>query len=123
MNLQYQIWIDENYPDHQSAYGKCNEATIQMQHIFPELKRIRGHYYCAIWGERQHWWLIDSEDQIIDPTARQFPTLGRGVYQEFDERQPEPTGICPNCGEYCYNSQTCCSDKCFDEYRIYVMGY
>ena len=70
---------------------------------FPELKLIRGHYFCMVWGERMHWWLQTLADDIIDPTVIQFPTKGNGVYEPWDETQKQPTGKCPNCGEYCYD--------------------
>ena len=117
--MTYQEWIDEHYPDYESSYGKCAEATLDMQKVFPELTRVRGHYYCSSWGEREHWWLTDKDGNIVDPTARQFPTKGHGVYDPWDESQPEPTGICPNCGEYCYNNDTCCSENCSREYAAY----
>ena len=50
-----------------------------------------------------HWWLQTKEGEIIDPTAIQFPTKGHGVYDPWDETQKAPTGMCPNCGEYCYD--------------------
>ena len=117
MKKEYLDWMNkwnlENDP-----YGNCAEATLEMQGAFPELKRIRGHYYCVIWGERMHWWLTDG-DEIVDPTCGQFPTKGNGVYKPWNEGDPEPTGKCPNCGELCYDGRYCCSEKCDKEYAAY----
>jgi len=119
----YLVWIKERYTTQESAYGKCSEATNEMQEEFPELMRVRGHYYCHVWGERDHWWLITSDGRIVDPTAIQFPSKGHGAYVEFDEStHEEPTGRCPNCGEYCYNGRTCCCDACHSSYAAYVMN-
>ena len=104
----YQKWMKQNILD---PYGTCCHATKLMQEEFPELERVRGHYYDTIWGEREHWWLIAPKGKIIDPTAQQFPSKGMGVYVQW-EGGPEPTGKCPNCGQYVYNGDQICSKKC-----------
>jgi hypothetical protein len=119
-NEAFGRWISENVPE---AYGKCAEVTIAMQATFPELRRVRGHYYCPVWGEREHWWLIDAEGEIVDPTAKQFPSGGLGEYVEWDESQPEPTGMCPNCGGHCYGGESVCSEKCGIEYVAYCSSF
>jgi hypothetical protein len=35
---------------------------------------------CPIWGARDHFWCVDGEDNVVDPTASQFPSKGTGVY-------------------------------------------
>src|SRR5687767_13556478 len=107
-------------PNQQAAYGNCVEATTAMASAFPELRRVRGHYYCAVWGERQHWWLVTPDGTIVDPTAAQFPTEGHGVYEPWDESAEEPSGRCPNCSGYVYGGGTVCSDDCAREYEAYV---
>jgi len=87
------------------AYGNCKEVCEGMKKRFPELRLVRGHYYCAVWSKRGHWWLETESGERIDPTAMQFPSKGKGVYEEWDDSQPEPTGMCPNCGELCYNGE------------------
>jgi len=52
----------------QAAYGKCKEICQEMIGEFPELKLVRGHYYCMVWGRRMHWWLESPKGKIIDPT-------------------------------------------------------
>ena len=106
MKYQYRKWIDENVSD---PYNACREATEEMAAAFPDLERVRGHYHCPDLGKRPHWWLLDPNGVIVDPTADQFPSGGSGAYEAWDESQPEPTGKCPNCGDYSYGSQYFCS--------------
>jgi hypothetical protein len=111
--MTYLEWIEQNVPD---PRGTCREVTEEMAKEFPELRRVRGCYYCWTWGEREHWWLVDEvNDRIIDPTAAQFPSKGTGTYEEWDESHPEPTGMCPNCGEYCYKGEQV-HEHCHDEF-------
>jgi hypothetical protein len=91
-------------------YGKCAEVTQQMAAANPSLRRVRGHYYCPIWGERAHWWLVDRDGKIIDPTAAQFPSKGNGTYVEWQEGEKEPSGKCYNCGDYCYDGKVFCPE-------------
>lgn len=116
--MDYNEWIKNNIVD---SYGKCAEKTAEMQRVFPELKRIRGHYVCPLGGRRQHWWLLTAEGEIIDPTASQFLDKGKcGEYIPWDEGQREPVGKCLNCGELIYNSGLFCSDNCrIESLRLY----
>lgn len=91
-----------------------------MAAAFPELRRVRGHYHDPQWGRRAHWWLVEPGGEVVDPTAAQFPSRGRGRYEEWDEARPEPTGECPNCGGEVFDGGTCCSPKCVDEYTAYI---
>jgi hypothetical protein len=110
----YQQWIHEHFPTFLEARNHCVEATIAMQKRFPELQRVRGHYYDGP-QERAHWWLIDSAGNIVDPTAAQFQTKGHGIYDERDETEPEPTGKCHHCGNLVYNGEVFCSRQCATE--------
>lgn len=112
MKPEYADWITTVT----ETYGTCREVTEAMAVAFPELTRVRGHYYCFAWGERAHWWLVDPAGEIVDPTATQFPSKGRGVYIPWEEGDQEPTGMCPNCGGNVYDGDACCSDKCDVEY-------
>lgn len=105
----YQEWINNNVAE---PYGACREYTKLMNEAFPELRIVRGHYYCYNWGEREHWWCLDPENKIVDPTAHQFPSCGKGYYSEWDESREEPTGHCLNCGEYTFDQKTFCSEDC-----------
>lgn len=119
---KYDCWIAGRLAGGENPYGKCAELTLEMQADFPELIRVCGHYYCTGWGEREHWWLKTPDGVIVDPTKEQFPSKGHGPYVELDKDAPIPTGMCPNCGEYCYTGGTLCSDKCEREYTAYLMG-
>lgn len=109
----YEFWIDNNVTE---TYGTCNQVTQQMVIEFPDLTRVRGHYLCPLWGQREHWWLVDPEGEIVDPTKKQFPSKGTGQYIPLKEGTPEPTGKCPNCSAYVYDGNTCCCPGCFKEY-------
>lgn len=118
---KYKKWIKENVLE--NPYGKCEKYVNLMIEAFPELKKVRGFYHCPIWGKREHWWLItnDSTEQIIDPTVKQFPSHMLNIeYEPWIEGSPEPTGKCPNCGDYCYNHTFCCSDSCKNSYTTYL---
>jgi len=111
--MNYSDWIKKNVQDTQ---GACREVTEYMQKEFPHLRRVRGHYYCSTWGEREHWWLEDGQGNVIDPTRNQFPSRGLGQYVEWRDDSPEPTGQCINCGSYCYDGETVCCNNCHDEF-------
>jgi hypothetical protein len=107
--VTYAEWIAANISD---PLGKCAEYTLEMQRVFPELTRVRGHYYDIRWGERTHWWLVDLNGDIVDPTAAQFPSRGKGAYVPWEEGAEEPCGRCLNCGEECFRSSGGSSDFC-----------
>lgn len=103
--------------------GKCAEVTASMEVEFPELDRVRGHYHCWVWGVREHWWLVDLDDHVVDPTAEQFPSKGSAAYVPWDEDAEEPSGQCLNCGEYVYDNASHCNETCrraFMSTRIHV---
>lgn len=120
MKDKYAIWILDRIAD---STGKCAERTEEIVSAFPELKRVRGHYICPQWGEREHWWCVAPDGEIVDPTAFQFPSKGiLGEYREHIEGSPEPTGKCHNCGGYCFNGDWFCSEKCERETMV-AMGF
>ena len=123
-NIKYDLWIKSNYPDKKTAHRQCAEATKKMVEDFPELKRVRGlasvkEPYGLPPTRTPHWWCVDRDNNIIDPTAHQYPTYII-KYEEADESQGPPTGKCPNCGGLCYNARYTCSDKCEKEYIAYL---
>lgn len=93
-----------------------------MQQAFPELSLRRGLAMTA-WDERQHWWLLSPEGEIVDPTVKQYP--GGVVYQytdvtdwsEEEIADAIPTGRCLNCGAPCYRDEQTCSEECYDSFR------
>ena len=119
MKIKYNLWIENFIKENSKTRGLCGIATEQMVKTFPDLKRVRGHVQDALITKPiEHWWCIDYEGNIIDPTASQFNFIIS--YDERNESLPEPTGECPNCGEYCYNNHFCCCKKCEKEYAAYV---
>ena len=123
-NELYWDYIRKVRQSGKNPYGNCSEWCDEMKKVFPELKKVRGWYRCAVWGKREHWWLEDSLGCIVDPTAHQFPTRGHtGLceYEKHIEGSPEPTGKCMECGNYCYKGNPFCSDKCHESY-IYFIG-
>jgi hypothetical protein len=103
--MKYQEYMKGLNLTSETAFGQCKKICEEMNKVFPELKLIRGHYFCPIWEERGHWWLVNHNNDIIDPTAIQFPSKGEGLYIPWDESQAEPTGKCPNCGELIFDGR------------------
>jgi hypothetical protein len=122
---KYDQWIRQ-WLRGETFVGACVETTKEMATVFPELRRVRGHYYCPVWGEREHWWLKAEDGSIVDPTVAQFPSGGLGEYVEWAEGAEEPVGKCANCGGYSYASKggddTVCDDECGRAYVAYLNG-
>ena len=75
--------------------GRCKELSEAAVADDPTLRLVRGHYFCPLWcSDEPHWWCVRPDGSIHDPSARQFPSNGNGVYTEFD-------GMCEcaNCGK------------------------
>jgi hypothetical protein len=65
--------------------GKCRELSEAACAEDATLKLVRGHYYCPVWRSVEpHWWTERPDGSIYDPTAKQFPSGGSGVYTPFD---------------------------------------
>jgi len=123
MKPQYRKYLMQNQPYDMSGWGECKERCKKMKSHFPELQTVRGHvlFRGRPTKPEPHWWLIDSEDgEVLDPTINFELHLTQ--YQPHDESGPEPTGKCPNCGDYCYDSNYCCSDSCHNAYVAYLMN-
>jgi hypothetical protein len=96
--------------------GKCREACEAIKQEDHTLTLVRGTYYCPIWGSNEeHWWCVDKDGKIVDPTAEQFPSKGLGFYTPFDgyvecaqcgkkiqEEKAEMAGRFPVCDGRCY---------------------
>ncbi len=94
--------------------GKCREMSEALVKEDPTLRLVRGHYLDPHWGEQAHWWCAKPDGTVVDPTAAQFPSNGRGLYVEFD-------GICTceTCGKevreenaIMMSQYPCCSNAC-----------
>lgn len=118
MKPQYAAWIAANVPTYETAFGRCHAVTEYMVKDFPELQRVYGIYHCPIWGDRWHRWCVTPEGEIVDPTAKQFPSLGQFAYEPITDEAKMPVGKCANCGEYIYvyYDGTVCSDACGKEF-------
>ena len=82
---------EENYAKYR---GKCKEMSEALVAADPSLTLVRGYYFDILWGRQAHWWTRKPDGTIIDPTKDQFPTKGRGHYEEFDGMLE-----CSNCGK------------------------
>lgn len=99
----YEQWILNNVDN---PIDRCKEFCEAMLKEFPELALTRGYYFDFEWGQREHWWLTDPQGNVIDPTARQFPSKGCGFYEPWNEGDPEPIEKCVVCGEYIYEGDS-----------------
>ena len=106
----YSKWIEARYPTPESAHLACVQATLDMVACFPELTRVKGHVYTSEGYYRPHWWCLDPEGNIIDPTGHQF---GPGGPVKYDEHEgEEPHGKCLDCGNLLYREQGDTSHLC-----------
>ena len=106
--------------DYEKYRGKCKEFAERAIKENPELRLVRGHYYCTSWGKEAHWWTVKPNGEIFDPTKDQFPSRGMGYYEEYDgtadcsecgERTSEATGIIGGNGRYIF-----CSNDCYGRF-------
>lgn len=75
--------------------GKCKEYCEKAVAENPTLTMVRGYYFDPIWNtEEQHWWTVNPDGEIYDPTVKQFPSNGVGIYTEFDGNI-----TCEECGK------------------------
>lgn len=120
MDPKYLEWVFTYLVRHRGwVRGKCGNATTEMVTTFPELRRQPGFVTCN-WGRDQHWWCLDPDGIIVDPTANQFQ--GKIFYDPVDLNDPAdiiriPIGICAYCGEDILPSSeirdTVCSRHCY----------
>lgn len=77
--------LEEVAEDYRIFRGQCWRYCQAALAKDPSLTLVRGHYLCLTWGtNEQHWWLTRPDGTIYDPTARQFPDWGAGIYTPFD---------------------------------------
>jgi hypothetical protein len=103
--------------------GKCKEYALKEVEKDPALTLVKGWYYSPITDTKeQHWWTVEPNGEIYDPTAEQFLDLGTGDYipfvgtytcdvcsEPFDEGAGYPTG----------NHYLICSYECYGD----LIGY
>lgn len=114
--LKYIDWISVNVVN---SYGTCKKYCAKMKKEFPELQIKKGFYIEPNWGGRtslkgikEHFWLVDINNKIVDPTKAQYPSNGYGEYIELTNLKIKPTGKCLYCGDYTFNHDTFCCTKC-----------
>ena len=101
--------------------GKCKEYSEKLIKERPELRLVRGFYYCPVAKvEEMHWWCEDSDGLIIDPTAKQYFSEGKGNYREF-----KGVYTCSNCKQDVLETSTnklingrhvFCNDNCYKDF-------
>lgn len=91
----YRCWIEE-FVRTERLLGNCKTACEKMKVAFPELRIALGHVHDAAWGKRGHFWCVTPNNQIVDPTAAQFPALLS--YEEWKPGDEVLVGKCMNCG-------------------------
>jgi hypothetical protein len=102
--------------DYLKYRGKCKEFVDESVRNNHTLTPVRGFYYDYSWGRQAHWWCKRTDGTIYDPTADQFPSKGKGVYEEFDgtvecaqcgKEMPEAEAIIDGNGHYAFCSTHC----------------
>jgi len=107
--------------------GRCQALAAEMVEAFTDLTLVRGHVECPEpWGRRGHWWCVDRDGVIVDPTAGQF-TCGIDRYEEYEEGQPVRLGVCMDCGRAIWGAPesarpTFCSKACGETYAAWMAG-
>lgn len=130
---RYEEWIDAFLAERKGyVRGDCASATLQMARAFPELKRVAGHvrvrdrFYETI---QEHFWCVDPDGQIVDPTEAQFQTVLE--YIPWSPDKEVRVGRCVNCGIDIYakvpsldepgHTRNFCDDPgCEVEYAAYL---
>ncbi len=112
MDERYRKWIDEWLLEN-DPHSRALKATLQMQKAFPELTRVQGHVD-IVYSERaeEHWWLIDSDGEIIDPTASQYSK----IVGYYEWGPGDDLYECINCGAPSKIGFFCCA-RCYDEFE------
>lgn len=95
--------------------GKCKELSEKACINDPNLTLVRGYYFCPLWNtDEAHYWCVNPEGKIIDPSKLQFPSNGFGIYTPFNGMVE-----CSECGkeipeeEASHDSNYCfCSNLC-----------
>lgn len=126
--MDYETWIQAYRLRKPDLLGLCKEACEEMQITFPELTMVRGHLFLSNSTKTPtHWWLKDPKGVIVDPTASQYiweAPWGKKAfilhYDEWTEGHKEPTGKCPQCGGYAFDSNKFCKDSCETKYMAYL---
>ena len=92
--MSREVMQDQEVDDYLQFRGKCKDLSEAAIVRDPTLRLVRGHYYCHSYGKQPHWWCETPEGTVVDPSARQFPSKGQGIYEKFN-------GVveCAECGK------------------------
>lgn len=129
MKIQYKEWIHQFLYRINDPTGKCRGAVEDMKAHFPELKIEKGYVVHPFiqpdtlikndFHGVPHWWLIDEEGSIVDPTESQFPKpLEYSPYSE-ELHGLLPVGKCMECGDLFYPPKepgNFCDEECSDRF-------
>ena len=124
MKQEYKDWITNHLKKLRTTngYGMCREISTSMVEAFPSLTLTRGHVYTD-WGKRGHWWCETEDNEVVDPTAKQFQSIFS--YEEYKEGMDIRHGVCPNCGKELWGKpdepKDFCSNACAKSYADYCM--
>jgi hypothetical protein len=82
--------------------GKCYSFGQKFVEKWPQLKLV-----CGFYGHNEHYWLVDLDGTIVDPTVWQFHEQGDDgdprKYRVLDSsRDKVYIGRCMNCGNGIY---------------------
>lgn len=96
--MTYQKWIALYECEYDlDVTDLCCEATLEMWEHFPELRRVRGKVigdHCLRGaGAHRHWWCLDPDGRIVDPTASQFHHIVEYVQMDRWPNDPPNDGI------------------------------
>ena len=118
MKQEHKNWIDNYTGD---IHRQCVEVSNEMKAVFPELRIAKGLVTIFENGkDYPHMWLVDAENNIVDPTKQQLMDILED--KEIKDSDPQPVGKCMNCGEYVFERfymSAFCGDKCYKEYIEY----
>lgn len=99
--LQISVLVEMGYQmnstnsDYLRYRGRCKEMSEALA-AEKGYTLVRGWYNEPMWNTReQHWWCVDDQGNIHDPTRKQFPSGGiKEFYEEFTGVMP-----CEQCGK------------------------
>lgn len=80
--------------DYAKYRGKCKEACEALADAHPDYRIVRGWYDCPLSVRQEHWWCVDQDGTVVDPTRKQFLSKGVGEYIEYKGILP-----CSQCGK------------------------
>ncbi len=75
--------METNYSKYR---GGCKKECEKLIKGNSKLILVRGYYHEPIWNTKEeHFWCVDENGNIIDPTKKQFPSGGISeFYEEFN---------------------------------------